>query len=65
MQQMTPEETNDVEERPIPTSCDAVFHLAEYRRYAKGQCEVSQAIFQSLNILEDCSKKSIEHFKTI
>ncbi len=36
----------------------ADFHLAEYRRYAEGQCDVSQANFQSLNILEDFVKKN-------
>ena len=46
------------EQRPIPTSSEAVFHLAEYRRYVEGQSHVSKAVFQAVDILDDFVKKN-------
>ena len=54
------------EQRPIPTSSEAVFHLAEYRRYVEGQSHVSKAVFQAVDILDDfVKKKSGKLFKAI
>lgn len=59
----TAEDDEDIEEeveeqRPIPTSSEAVFHLAEYRRYVEVQSNVSEAVFQAVDILEDFVKKN-------
>lgn len=46
------------EQRPIPTSSEAAFHLAEYRRYVEGESNVSEAVFHAVDILEDFVKKN-------
>lgn len=54
------------EQRPIPTSSEAAFHLAEYRRYVEGESNVSEAVFHAVDILEDfVKKKSSKLFKAI
>nr|XP_042910876.1 tigger transposable element-derived protein 4-like [Parasteatoda tepidariorum] len=62
-QNITTEDEEDIEDeveeqRPIPTSSEAVVHLSEYRRYAEGQSDVSEAVFRAINILEDFVRKN-------
>lgn len=47
------EEQAEIEESPIPTTSEALQQLREFRRYIEGQTNVSEAVFHSLNVLED------------
>ena len=41
------------EAAPIPTSFEALAHIGKFRRFVEGQTNVTEAVFRSLNMLED------------
>lgn len=49
------EEEETRPEAPIPTTSETLQHLCEFRRYIVGQTDISEAVFNSLNVLQDFS----------
>lgn len=49
------EEEDTGPEAPIATTSEALHHMREFRRYVEGQTDASEAVFNSINFLEDFS----------
>ena len=47
------EEQLEAEEIPITSSSEALHHLGKFHRYVEGQANISEVVFQSLNMLEE------------
>ena len=43
----------EVTDNPIPTSSEALDHLHQLQRYVEGQANLSESLFQALNMLHE------------